>query len=46
MKILFLTVVKNSEFNPKELKNLKPVGYIEKPFENDDLLEKINKIFS
>ena len=44
-RIAFLTVVKMSELkNKDDLKKLKVLDYIEKPFENDDLLKRVNKL--
>ena len=44
IKVAFLTVAKFSETGMKSLKDMKVVEYINKPFDNADLLEKIKRI--
>ncbi|MEM5790469.1 MAG: response regulator [Candidatus Aenigmatarchaeota archaeon] len=43
IKVIFLTVVRLSEIGREELKELKAVDYITKPFENKDLVERVKR---
>lgn len=44
LKVVFLTVARFSEVGLESLKKLNISDYITKPFENDDLIKRINKI--
>jgi len=44
MKIIFLTVVKSNEIRKDRLKKIKALDYIEKPFDNKDLVRRVKKI--
>ena len=44
LKIMFLTVVLKSEITLKKLKKLRPIDYIEKPFENNELVSRVKRI--
>lgn len=44
IKVIFLTVARFSEVGLESLKKLNISDYITKPFENDDLIKRINKI--
>jgi len=44
LKIIFLTVAKFSETGKNVLEGLNVLDYITKPFENEDLLRRVNKI--
>jgi CheY-like chemotaxis protein len=44
LKVVFLTVARFSELGKEELKRLKVLDYITKPFDNNDLIKRIKKI--
>ena len=44
IKIVFLSVARLSEVGKEELKNLKVLDYITKPFDNDELVRKVKRI--
>jgi CheY-like chemotaxis protein len=44
LNVIFLTVARFSETGMKNLKNLKVVDYLTKPFENQDLVKRVKKI--
>jgi two-component system phosphate regulon response regulator PhoB len=41
IKVMFLTVVLKSEIALRKLKKLRPIDYIEKPFENTELVNRV-----
>ena len=44
LKVAFLTVARFSETGKETLEKLKVADYINKPFDNDDLVKKVKKI--
>ena len=46
IKVIFLTVVKRKELEPAYLKGLETVDFIQKPYKNDDLVERVKKACS
>jgi CheY-like chemotaxis protein len=44
LKVAFLTVLRLSEIGKDTMQRLHVVDYITKPFDNDDLVEKVNRI--
>jgi len=44
LKILFLTVARFSQKGVEELKNMGVLDYIQKPFNNNDLIQRIKNI--
>jgi len=42
-KIIFLTVVRLSEISKKEISKGNMADYIEKPFDNKDLIKRVKK---
>jgi len=46
IKVIFLTVVKRKELEPEYLKGLEAADFIEKPYKNDDLVERVKKACS
>jgi two-component system alkaline phosphatase synthesis response regulator PhoP len=44
IKIVFLTVARLSEVGKEELKNLRVLDYITKPFDNADLVRRVKKL--
>lgn len=46
VKIVFLTVAKFSEVGKESLKKMKVLDYINKPFDNEDLIRRIKKVLS
>ena len=45
LKVVFLTVAKFSEAGKDTLKQLNVLDYITKPFDNDDLIRRVNNLF-
>lgn len=44
LKVFFITVARFSEIGKKELENLNVSDYITKPFDNEDVLNRIKKV--
>ena len=44
LKIAFLTVLTFSDAQKKEIEKLKISDHIQKPFDNEDLLRRVNKM--
>lgn len=44
LKIVFLTVVRPGEVRSDRLKRIKALDYIEKPFDNRDLIRRVKKL--
>jgi AmiR/NasT family two-component response regulator len=40
---MYLSVIRLSEDQKKKLKKFKILGYIQKPFDSEDLIKKVNK---
>jgi DNA-binding response OmpR family regulator len=43
LKVIFVTVARFSEIGKENLKGMKVLDYITKPFDNDDLVARVNK---